>query len=82
MEARPFLRLIQRAVATVVSQKPILPTCWQECDPEILRPSPPPSPCDEIIVVGFKGEWKSSKQPASAGYVGAAPLTHAAFNVV
>lgn len=81
MEARPFLRLIQRAVATVVSQKPILPTCWQECDPDILRPPSPPSPCDEIIVVGFKGEWQSSKKDSAAA-PGAEPLPHAAFNVV
>jgi hypothetical protein len=82
MEGRPILRLFQRAVAAVVTQKPILPTCWQECDPSIMRQSPPPSPCDEVIVVGFKGDWQSSKHGSAGTAASATPLTHPAFNVV
>jgi hypothetical protein len=80
MEARPFLRLLQRAIGAVVSQKPVLPVWWQECDPDISRSSSPPSPCDEVIVVGFKGEWQSSKAGGAAA--SSAPISNPAFNVV
>jgi hypothetical protein len=81
MEARPFLRLLQRAIGAVAPQKCLLPSYWQECDPSISRASsPPPSPCDEIIVVGFKGEWQSSKDGGATA--SSAPSTNPAFNVV
>lgn len=51
---KPIMKLVQRALGSLLGARgPILPTCVQDLPPE-KRPSPPPSPCTEVVVVnGF-----------------------------
>jgi hypothetical protein len=50
MESKPFIKLVQRAVVSALQQKPVLPTSIWDVPPE-QRPSPPASPCTEVVVV-------------------------------
>ena len=74
-ETKMLLDLIVRATATGLLQtpKPILPV-WVQDLPAEQRPSPPPSPCDEIVVIGFNGEKTVLQQRPPVTVVGAPPL--------
>jgi hypothetical protein len=61
---KPIIKLLQRAVGSLLgSQGPLLPTFVQDLVAE-KRPSPPPSPCTEVVVVnGFGFVVESSNLP-------------------
>ena len=56
-ETKMIFDILRRAAATSLLQhtRPILPTSIQDL-PESERPSPPPSPCEEIVVIGERTE--------------------------
>ena len=65
MEARPILSFFTKAVAnlaTALVDKPILPISIQDLPPH-ERPSPPPSPCIEVVVIGDSVQGWSSAKP-------------------
>lgn len=57
MEKASFLKMVQRAVAVALANKPILPQYFQDLEPEEQRrfSTPPASPCHEVIVIGGDG---------------------------
>lgn len=71
MESKPLLKLLARALTTLVnSGGPILPTSIQDLEPqERQRLSSPPSPCKEVVVLDGFGA-RVPQQP------------HASYNIV
>ncbi len=68
-ETKMIFDILRRAAATSLLQhtRPILPVHVQDL-PENERPSPPPSPCEEIVVIGECTESfrvaRTRRQPA------------------
>lgn len=83
MESKPFIKMVQRAVVIAMQQVPVLPTSIWDVEPE-RRPSPPTSPCTEVVVVTdgpsapkySVGQTSSARAPLES-FV----LNHPAFSV-
>jgi hypothetical protein len=72
MEKASFLRLVQRAVAVALANKPVLPQYFQDLEPEEQRrfSTPPTSPCHEVVVINADGARvvESRTAPEAVGF--------------
>lgn len=62
MESKPILRIFKMAVVNLVANRPILPTYVQDLPAE-RRPSPPPTPLQEVIVISSSPTEFSPTKP-------------------
>lgn len=85
MESKPFIKLVQCAVVSAMQNRPVLPTSIWDVAPE-RRPSPPTSPCTEVVVKvdgppAPKGGATSTAKAAVLDTHESFVLVHPAFSV-